>query len=699
MSSDENGEFSFLGLHAGEYTLEAYFDGYYLSHSKSINLTEKASQEVVFELAPMDVMSELMVVTGTRREAVLADVPVKTELICQAQVDTPLVRTLADVFEFAPGIRVESNCQNCNFTQIRINGLEGRFTQVLLDGNPMFSTLAGVYGLEQIPPEMIQQIEVVKGGGSALYGPSAVAGVVNIIQKMPEDSMGRFRINQGWEFGRPQSNFSGMFSHVSQTGRTGILGFGQVDRLAPIDRDEDGFTDKGYKKLESFGLSFFRNFMEDRGKLEADFHCIHENRRGGDQLDRPPDEAYVAEAIDSRRYGGKVKWQHVLSDATFYDMSFAYAYTDRDSYYGAYMDPNAYGFTNNPIFNVDGAFHHHVQNHGMTYGFSFNHEKLKDEAPAYDRFIDDVYHNIGAFAQDELEMTGWLTLVGGVRLDKANVLKGVIFSPRWSAMVRFNDDWKMRVAVSKGFNAPRVFDEDLHITQVGGEGAVIFNAPNLKEERSLSASLNLEGRWQRGDLAQTFSLTGFYTRLDNIYVLEQIDDPDDLLFQRINADKGKVYGFEVTSNIRFNRHWFVRGGLTVERGLYDEPEPDFNQREFFRTPRAYGYLTVDYKNPRLFNLMAGLQYTGQMKVPHYAGYIEEDRLDVSPSFYVVDVMGSKDFFLTESERTILRFSAGVKNIFDEFQDDFDRGPDRDAGYIYGPRYMRTVFATLEFILK
>ena len=126
-----------------------------------------------------------VVVTATRTSRNLGEVPVRTEVITRDLITRSGSRTLADAVEYTTGIRVENNCQNCNFSQIRLLGLDGPYTQILVDGQPVVSSLAQVYGIEQIPARMIERIEVVKGGGSALYGPGSVGGVVNIIPREP----------------------------------------------------------------------------------------------------------------------------------------------------------------------------------------------------------------------------------------------------------------------------------------------------------------------------------------------------------------------------------------------------------------------------------------------------------------------------------------------------------------------------------
>ncbi len=133
-----------------------------------------------------DSTDEEIVVTGTKTEKLVSEAPVKTSVVGKAEMEKKNAATLADAIDNTTGVRVENNCQNCGFNQVRLNGLDGHYSQILIDGKGVYSSLAGVYGLEHIPVQMIERVEIVKGGGSSLYGGSAVAGVINVITKKPD---------------------------------------------------------------------------------------------------------------------------------------------------------------------------------------------------------------------------------------------------------------------------------------------------------------------------------------------------------------------------------------------------------------------------------------------------------------------------------------------------------------------------------
>jgi outer membrane receptor for ferrienterochelin and colicins len=192
--------------------------------------------------------AEEIVVTATRTPRLYAEVPVKTQIIGAREIEIRQATQLAESLAYTTGLRVETNCLNCNFTQVRINGMEGKYTQILIDNSPVFGSMVGVYGLEQIPAEMINRIEVVKGGGSALYGGNAVAGVINVLTKEPHENGASLSFQQEAIDGRPFSNFGFHSSLVSPSGTTKGFLFANARNRSPVDVNGDGFSEIGKLK-------------------------------------------------------------------------------------------------------------------------------------------------------------------------------------------------------------------------------------------------------------------------------------------------------------------------------------------------------------------------------------------------------------------------------------------------------------------
>lgn len=690
--TDSEGRFTIEGLEAGTYHLELNKKGF---SNAVITFTVTHSNENL-EIVMQEGIREEMVVTATRTEKLLSEVPIRTEVVDREDIEMLAPRTLSDAVEFSTGVRVESNCQNCNFSQIRMLGLEGGYSQINMDGISNVSSLAMVYGVEQIPSRMIEKVEIVKGGGSAAYGSGSIAGVVNVITKEPFESGGSFESRLTSMDGESNYSLGASGEFVSPNNLYNFAIFGQSDKMNPIDLSGDGYTEVSERKLDSIGFKLNRYLLEGNGKVTFDISMFSESRRGGDQLDVEPHEANIAEAVDSERYSLSLKWQHTVNPSLNYTLNLSYVDMERDSYYGAGQDPNAYGYSDSPLLIFDGQFNHFIGNHLLSWGVQHRNEELEDIQPAYNRITDESYNNSAIFVQDDWDISPNTELIVGLRADKHSALDDAIVAPRGALKHTTAFGLTIRASVAAGFLAPQVFDEDLHITQAGGEGMVIRNDPNLKEESSLNYVLSTEWTPKVGRGYVQIETSMFFTAIDDQFVIEDTDDPETIgqfEFTRMNYGKSEVYGAEINLGYQVPNHFTIQLGVVNQKSLLEAPDPDFGIRDFFRTPNTYGNLTFLWNTTPSLDLFAGAKYTGTMQVPHYAGYIEEDRLETSPPFMEFDANAT---YRWEMGTRTLSISLGAKNLTDEYQDDIDQGKDRDAGYLYGPRFPRSLFASIKY---
>ena len=182
--TDATGHYFLKNLPEGNFVLEVSSVGY-KTVRRNVTLKKGRTLEEDFEIEEDAVALDGVVVSANRNETTRRLAPTLVNVVDLKIFENANSTTLAQGLSFQPGVRVESNCQNCGFQQVRINGLDGPYTQILLDSRPIFSALSGVYGIEQIPASMIERVEVMRGGGSALFGSSAIAGTINIITKEP----------------------------------------------------------------------------------------------------------------------------------------------------------------------------------------------------------------------------------------------------------------------------------------------------------------------------------------------------------------------------------------------------------------------------------------------------------------------------------------------------------------------------------
>jgi len=694
-ATDERGRYCVAGAPDGDHQLTLALEGF-MPHRARVTLHPASTFAHDAMLVPG--FRQETVVTATRTSRRLDDVPVRTEVVGRDTIDRLGARTLADAMEFTTGVRVENNCQNCNFSQIRLLGLEGPYTQLLVDGQPVVSSLAQVYGIEQIPTRMIERIEVVKGGGSALYGPGSVGGVVNVISREPATRGGVLEMRSDVMNGEAGVSFNGASDWVSTAQDAIVSVFGQYDRVRPVDLTGDGYTEVSRRQLEAVGGRAAKYVLGNAAKLTLDVTSIREQRRGGNRLDLEPHEADIAESIRSRRQSVGATWFHTRGKALDYRVSGSWSGTWRDSYYGTGRDPNAYGDTTSQLAVVDTQVNQYVGAHTLSSGFQFSKEGLRDDQPAYGRSTDVSYANAGFFLQDDWALgRGW-EVIYGARADHHTAVDRMIVSPRVALMWSPVPSFDVRASVARGFRAPQIFDEDLHLSSVGGEARIIHLAADLTEERSTNYMLGAEWKPVAGPGQALVEVNAFSTRLTNLFhVIEQDDRTTDVLeFVKTNLGGARVYGVEINLGWGIGDDFIIQGGIVEQRARLDEAEPDFGSRDFFRSPRRYGNLTVTWNPHGLADFFAGVRYTGPMPVPHYAGVIDANRLERSPPFVTWDAGVSRE--LGEWGGRTMTLTVNGRNLTNAYQRDLDQGPLRDAAYVYGPRFPRSIAIGLRFAL-
>lgn len=697
--TDATGHYFLKNLSEGEFMLEVSSIGYKTVTRKVVMKKGKTLEED-FEIEEDAVALDGVVVSANRSETTRRLAPTLVNVVDLKLFEQTNSTTLAQGLSFQPGVRVESNCQNCGFQQVRINGLDGPYTQILLDSRPIFSALSGVYGIEQIPASMIERVEVMRGGGSALFGSSAIAGTINIITKEPIRNSGMLSHTLTGIGGNAFDNSTSLnASLVTDDQRAGLYIFGQNRHRAAYDHDDDGYSEIPKLHGQTVG---FRSYLKTSlySKLTFEYHHMEEFRRGGDLLNRPPHEANIAEQVEHSINGGGLKFDYFSPDEKHRFNVFASAqHIDRNSYYGGGQDPNAYGKTDDLNWMAGSQY---IYSFGkcifmpsdLTVGIEFNQDKLKDNMWGYNRLVNQTVKIGSAFLQNEWKNDKWGILIGG-RLDKHNLIDNIIFSPRANLRFNPNEDINFRLSYSSGFRAPQAFDEDLHIENVGGSVAMIQLSDNLKEERSQSFSASADVYQRLGDFQVNFLVEGFFTKLNDVFALTDAEEENGILTRvRYNAPGARVIGLTLEGKLAYRNLFQFQAGLTLQQSHYDEahewnPEAP-KVKKMMRTPNTYGYFTATYTPIKPLSVTLSGTYTGSMLVPHEAGVIEKPVTVMTKKFADIGLKAAYDFKLYKSIN--LQVNAGVQNIFNSYQNDFDKGPDRDSGYIYGPSLPRSFFA-------
>ncbi|NJB82038.1 TonB-dependent receptor [Wenyingzhuangia aestuarii] len=722
-STNINGKYH-LDITEGNHLLVINAIGY---KTKEVRVSiAKNEQKIININLKEDVLGlDQVVVTATRGYLNRKKAPVIVTVTDARVLEATQAVSLSEGLNFQPGLRMETNCQNCGTSEVKMNGLNGSYTQILIDSRPVFSALNSVYGLDQIPANIIKQIEVIRGGGSALYGSNAIAGTINIITKDPSENSFSVGSNLALIGGNTQDKtitFNGTV--INQDFDTGIALFGMKRKREAFDADNDGFTEITEMENTSFGLKAF-NRPTDRKKITAEFNANNEYRRGGNNLNLLPFLADVTEQIASTVISGGLTYEYL--NPNLKDNYSVYASTSvskNKNFYGGLAGSNPTGENikesiegfgkSKDITFVTGTQYAHkfdqfLNNTGtFTGGVEYKYNSIDDrkENPDFEPILQTT-HLIGIYAQQEWIVNNKLRILGGLRGDIHNLAEEtIVTNPRANILYSINKNLRWRTSYAKGFRAPQIYGEDVHASLAAGEISRIRNADGLKSETSHSflTSLDWSKELENGDFSLVTEL--FYTKLNDAFALEQGTEttPDSGIFEwiRSNSDGAKVYGINIELKYAPNSDWIFQAGATLQRALFNnkiewsEEEPDQATKEFNKTPKVYGNFIATYAPTKAFqNNLSGV-FTGPMHVQHLAGYIPTDKLEKSPSFFELNWKSSYQFFVDTHKHTYFEISSGIQNLFNAYQNDFDQGVNRDVTYIYGPQRPRTFFVGLKF---
>lgn len=731
-TTDETGHFQIVHMPIGEKTIIVSMIGY-SAQEKTIILKENETMELKFELEE-DIMNlDEVVISADRNAQKRTEAAVIVNSIGPQLFSTTQSFTIGESLNFTPGLRLENNCQNCGFTQVRMNGMEGAYSQILINSRSIFSGLAGVYGLELIPTNMIERIEVVRGGGSALFGSNAIAGTVNIILKDPirnsyEGGYNYSLVGLGLDgAGSPASDHSVNFSGtvVSDDKESGLSLYGFSRNREMFDANDDSYSEISELKNLTFGARAFHKFNY-RDKLVLDFFAINEDRSGGNKFDYLDHERDIAESLTHNMRVGALTYERFFRD---YDMLSVYASGQslaRDSYYGANKSLDSYGFTQGYTYNVGTTYKALLgDNSSLVAGAETTMDYLKDNKLGYadydnaeiigdsiisvphtDNMVvaDQVSTTTGVFAQYDIKIQR-LKISAGLRYDHYNIIdhekdgeanSGNVLSPRLSFMYDISKYLQVRTSYSQGYRAPQIFDEDLHIEASGSRRITHENNPNLKQETSHSYMLSLDFNKMLGKVYTGFLIEGFHTQLNDAFTKE-IGTPDEdgnVVYTRTNSEGGAaVTGINMELKLKPLRDFSLTSGFTIQKSEYETPEETFNETSFFRTPNTYGFIALDWDFIDNLCLSATGNYTGDMLVPYFGSSAPDGELRTSSSFYD---LGAKVAYTYKLNGASVEFSVGMKNILNSYQSDFDSGVDRDPAYIYGPLNPRTIYFGIKF---
>jgi outer membrane receptor for ferrienterochelin and colicins len=647
-TTNESGNFSISIIEkALPATLTVSFVGY---KTEKITLSNHSGRLRILLHPDAGALQEVVVVSGTMKEVSKMDSPIPVEIYTPALFLKNPTPSIFESLGMINGVQPQLNCNVCNTGDIHINGMEGPYTMVLIDGMPVVSSLATVYGLAGIPNSMVKRIEVVKGPASTLYGSEAVGGLINIITKDAASSPMfktdisatslqeyNFDVSTKWKVGRAQS----------------LLGINYFNFKNRLDINDDNFTDVTQQQR----ISLFNKWnFERKDDRHASFamRYVYEDRWGGElqwtRQYRGSDQVY-GESIYTNRVEMIGKYQlPVYGQKIFFDYS--YNYHLQDSYYGTnqYLADQHVGFAqlrwDKKIGMHDlllGAPFRFVYYDDNTVGTAFEdatNKPMKTYLP-------------GIFLQDELKFNERVTILTGLRYDHHNH-HGNIFSPRVSFKYSPNKMNTFRLSTGNGFRVVNLFTED-HAALTGARKVIIKN--ELKPEESWNVNLNYATTIAHDNGFIGIDASLFYTYFTNKIVGDFMKDPEQIIYDNLDGHAISK-GITLNTDIAFTNGLKFIAGVTL-MDVYQKTKDDIGRE--MKTPQLFapkvsGTYSVSYAFDRkglTFDLTGRLN--GPMKLPLGNPQVDT-RPDTSPWFTIIN------FQVTKTFNSGFEIYAGVKNI-------------------------------------
>lgn len=702
--SDSMGVYSITNIPSGNYEVLVSYTGF-KSQKKNSSVIDTTEITLDFDLKDSHVLDEV-VITGTLKAVSRLESPVPVEVYKPAFFKKNPTANIFEALQNVNGVRPQLNCNVCNTGDIHINGLEGPYTLVLIDGMPIVSGLSTVYGLSGIPNSLLERIEIVKGPASSLYGSEAVGGLINIITKNPKNapsfSTDVFRNNWG------ETNVDlGLKTNVGKTASL-LTGINYFNYSNPIDNNKDNFTDVTLQDR----ISVFQkwNFNRKSNKLfSMAGRFFYEDRWGGEmqweKKYRGGNEVY-GESIYTKRWELLGAYELPVTEK----MLFSFSYTDHDqnSVYGdiPYLAKQRIGFGQ---LTLDKKINHH----DILLGTALRYQFYDDNTTA--TIHEDINWIPSFFVQDEIQLTEKHKLLLGARYDY-NSNHGSIFTPRLAYKWKINDSNILRFNAGTGFRIVNLFTEE-HAALTSSRDVIVLE--ELKPERSYNANLNhLKKFYSKNGNFIGLETTAWYTRFSNSIVPDYDTNPNQIIYKNLD-------GYAVTKGISTNVDMVFNTGLKVILGAtymnVTKTENGLTTQQIL-TEKFSGTWAISYK---LSSLFLDIDYTGNiygpMRLPLLGNL--DPRAAYSPTWSIQNIQFTftklKKFEIYTGIKNILNWTPNKGNpfIIARANDPFDKNVEYDTngnvlatpenpyaltfdpGYVYGPNQGIRGFLGFRYTLK
>ena len=701
--TDENGKFIITNVSQGTYNIVVSFTGFTTQKKK---ITISNSDVVInFELNQSDALDEV-IVTGTLKAVSRLESPVPVEVYSPTFLKKNPTPNIFEALQNVNGVRPQLNCNVCNTGDIHINGLEGPYTLVMIDGMPIVSGLSTVYGLSGIPNSLIEQVEIVKGPASSLYGSEAVGGLINIITKLPENAPRFFA--DGFVTGWGEANVDVGFKSKVGEKATVLFGANYFNYSNPIDNNNDNFTDVTLQDR----ISIFQKWDFERAnnrKFSLAGRYFYEDRWGGEMQWNPSyrggDEVY-GESIYTSRFELLGNYQLPIKEKV--NFQFSYSDHDQNSVYGntPYLAQQRIGF---------GQFiwDKKVSRHDLLIGTALRYNYYNDNTTATVNADEVTIPSL--FIQDEINFTKKQSVLLGMRYDYDS-RHGNIFTPRIAYRFKPTEDDIIRLNAGTGFRVVNLFTED-HAALTGSREVVIEEA--LKPEESFNINLNyLKKLYLNNGMMFTFDTSVWYTYFTNAILPDYDTNPNQIIYDNLD-------GHSTSKGISFNADAVFGSGIKASLGAtyqdVSQTENGTTTRQIL-TERFTGVWSFSYKH---YPTNLTLDYTGNIYGPMRLPLLGEldPRQEYSPTWSIQNIQltydGFDNFEIYGGVKNLLNWTPNKGNPFiiaradDPFDENvqFDNNGNAvptadnpyaltfDPSYVYGPNQGIRAFVGLRYKLN
>jgi outer membrane receptor for ferrienterochelin and colicins len=571
--------------------------------------------------------------------------PIPVEVYTPAYFKKNPAPNIFESLQMVNGVQPQLNCNVCNTGDIHINGMEGPYTMILIDGMPIVSSLSTVYGLAGIPNSMVKRIEIVKGPASTLYGSEAVGGLINIITK---DALISEKLRMDISASHiGELNADLTTAHVGKRAST-LLGINYFNFNRRLDINNDNFTDLTLQnRVSVFNKWNFKGTGDFNASLGV--RVIYENRWGGElnwnKKYRGSDSIY-GETIDTKR----AELVSTVNAGQGVSIDISYNYHLQDSYYGTIK----YYATQQVAF-AQLRWNKKFGKHDLLTGVPFRYTYYDDNTPTTGN-IDGTNKPQqsflpGVFIQDEYKANQSLTVLGGMRYDHNNE-HGNIFTPRLSLKYSPDNSNAFRLSFGNGYRVVNLFTED-HAALTGARDVVI--AANLKPEQSWNANVNYTAMVRHENGFINIDLSGFYTYFTNKIIGDYFTDPRKIIYDNLDG-YAISKGITVNSDASFTNGFKIIAGITL-MDVYDIKKDTYGKR--VKSPQLFapsfsGTFAISYALPKQ---KLGIDLTGRINGPMFLPVVPNDfRNAKSPLYGIINLQ------VTHSIKTQMELYAGVKNL-------------------------------------